>query len=71
MNKYILKTITSETDFNTKEYKSLRLISDELKLEYHVIQSIYAQTKSPNKKGNHPFMKELLKKYEIKDKTLL
>ena len=72
MNKYILKTINSENNTETtKPYKSLRIISEELKLEYHVVQSIYSQTKTPNKKGNHPFMLELLKKYQITDKSLI
>lgn len=58
--------LTNKQTQETKEYKTLRVISKELDIDYFQIRSIYLESTKP-KKFLHPITKQIVEKYEIKD----
>jgi hypothetical protein len=58
--------LINKTTQDSKEYKTLREISNELSIDYFQIRSVYLESKKP-KKFLHPITKQIVDKYEIKD----
>ena len=51
----------------TKQMKTIREINKLLNIEYHQARLLYLLSKKTSKKGIHPLLKELSKKYTITD----
>ena len=51
----------------SKEVKTIRECSALLNIEYHQARLLYLLSKKTSKKGIHPLLKELSKKYSITD----
>ena len=67
-NKFLLNQLDEEGNIiKSKEMKTIRDISKILNIEYHQARLLYLLSKKTSKKGIHPLLKELSKKYSITD----
>jgi hypothetical protein len=67
-NKFILNQLDEEGNIvKSKQMKTIREISKLLNVEYHQARLLYLLSKKESKKGIHPLLKELSKKYSITD----
>jgi hypothetical protein len=67
-NKFILNQLDEEGNIvKSKQMKTIREISKLLNIEYHQARLLYLLSKKESKKGIHPLLKELSKKYSITD----
>ena len=66
--KFALNQLDEEGNIQkTKQMKTIREISKFLNVEYHQARLLYLLSKKDSKKGIHPLLKELSKKYSITD----
>ena len=66
--KFSLNQLDEEGNIQkTKPMKTIREINKLLNIEYHQARLLYLLSKKPSKKGIHPLLKELSKKYSITD----
>jgi len=66
--KFLLNQLNEEGNIiKSKEMKTLREIAKLLNLEYHQARLLYLLSQKTSKKGLHPLLKELSKKYSITD----
>ena len=66
--KFLLNQLDEEGNIQkTKQMKTIREISKLLNIEYHQARLLYLLSKKDSKKGIHPLLKELSKKYSITD----
>ena len=66
--KFLLNQLDEEGNIQkTKQMKTIREISKFLNVEYHQARLLYLLSKKDSKKGIHPLLKELSKKYSITD----
>ena len=66
--KFLLNQVDEEGNIQkTKQMKTIREISKLLNIEYHQARLLYLLSKKDSKKGIHPLLKELSKKYSITD----
>jgi hypothetical protein len=66
--KFALNQLDEEGNIiKSKEMKTIREISKLLNIEYHQARLLYLLSKKDSKKGIHPLLKELSKKYSITD----
>ena len=66
--KFLLNQLDEEGNIQkTKQMKTIREISKFLNVEYHQARLLYLLSKKDTKKGIHPLLKELSKKYSITD----
>jgi len=66
--KFLLNQIDEEGNIiKSKQMKTIREISKLLNIEYHQARLLYLLSKKDSKKGIHPLLKELSKKYSITD----
>jgi hypothetical protein len=66
--KFLLNQLNEEGNIiKSKEMKTLREIAKLLNLEYHQARLLYLLSQKASKKGLHPLLKELSKKYSITD----
>jgi hypothetical protein len=67
-NKFLLNQLDEEGNIiKSKEMKTIREINKLLNIEYHQARLLYLLSKKETKKGIHPLLKELSKKYSITD----
>lgn len=66
--KFLLNQLDEEGNvIKSKEMKTIREINKLLNIEYHQARLLYLLSKKDSKKGIHPLLKELSKKYSITD----
>jgi len=66
--KFLLNQLDEEGNIiKSKQMKTIREISKLLNIEYHQARLLYLLSKKDSKKGIHPLLKELSKKYSITD----
>ena len=66
--KFLLNQLDEEGNITkSKQVKTIREISKLLNIEYHQARLLYLLSKKDSKKGIHPLLKELSKKYSITD----
>ena len=66
--KFLLNQLDEEGNIiKSKEMKTIREINKLLNIEYHQARLLYLLSKKETKKGIHPLLKELSKKYSITD----
>jgi len=66
--KFLLNQLDEEGNIQkTKQMKTIREISKFLNVECHQARLLYLLSKKDSKKGIHPLLKELSKKYSITD----
>ena len=66
--KFLLNQLDEEgIIIKSKQMKTIREISKLLNIEYHQARLLYLLSKKDSKKGIHPLLKELSKKYSITD----
>ena len=66
--KFLLNQLDEEGNIiKCKQMKTIREISKLLNIEYHQARLLYLLSKKDSKKGIHPLLKELSKKYSITD----
>ena len=66
--KFLLNQLDEEGNIiKSKQMKTIREISKLLNIEYHQARLLYLLSKKDTKKGIHPLLKELSKKYSITD----
>ena len=67
-NKFLLNQLDEAGNIiKSKEMKTIREISNLLNIQYHQARLLYLLSKKGSKKGIHPLLKELSKKYSITD----
>lgn len=66
--KFLLNQLDEEgIIIKSKQMKTIREISKLLNIEYHQARLLYLLSKKDSKKGIHPLLKELSKKYSTTD----
>ena len=66
--KFLLNQLDESSNIvKSKEVKTIRECSALLNIEYHQARLLYLLSKKTSKKGIHPLLKELSKKYSITD----
>ncbi len=69
--KFLLNQLDEEGNIiKSKEMKTIREINKLLNIEYHQARLLYLLSKKTTKKGIHPLLKELSKKYSITDNNM-
>ena len=69
--KFLLNQLDEEGNIiKSKEMKTIREINKLLNIEYHQARLLYLLSKKETKKGIHPLLKELSKKYSITDNNM-
>ena len=65
--KFLLNQLDEEGNIvKSKQMKTIREISNLLNIQYHQARLLYLLSKKDSKKGIHPLLKELSKKYSKK-----
>jgi hypothetical protein len=69
--KFLLNQLDEEGNIiKSKEMKTIREISKLLSIEYHQARLLYLLSHKESKKGLHPLLKQLSKKYTITDNNV-